>query len=307
MPTSSQMPKAKSRIKSDRFLSKDNLFAYGLLTPALLVLILILIFPLIYSLILSLFRFDMLHPYQNGFIGLTNYWKILNDSTARQSLLLTLYFAGCTVLLEVFLGTIFALFLNVSFWGNRICRTLILIPIMVSEVVAALSWRLLYNSDLGLLNYLLSLFGIAKQIWLGPQFAMFSVMLVEIWQHTPFVTLIVLAGLQSLPKDTLEASTVDGASGWRQFQDIVLPLLKPIIMVAAVFRTMFTLRVFTPVWVLTAGGPSDKTLVVGVDIYRTAFRYYQFGEAAALSWLLVIMTIVITIIYMRLFKREAIS
>ncbi len=307
MPTSSQMPKAKSRIKSDRFLSKDNLFAYGLLTPALLVLILILIFPLIYSLILSLFRFDMLHPYQNGFIGLTNYWKILNDSTARQSLLLTLYFAGCTVLLEVFFGTIFALFLNVSFWGNRICRTLILIPIMVSEVVAALSWRLLYNSDLGLLNYLLSLFGIAKQIWLGPQFAMFSVMLVEIWQHTPFVTLIVLAGLQSLPKDTLEASTVDGASGWRQFQDIVLPLLKPIIMVAAVFRTMFTLRVFTPVWVLTAGGPSDKTLVVGVDIYRTAFRYYQFGEAAALSWLLVIMTIVITIIYMRLFKREAIS
>ena len=307
MPTSSQMPKAKSRTKSDRFLSKDNLFAYGLLTPALLVLILILIFPLIYSLILSLFRFDMLHPYQNGFIGLTNYWKILNDSTARQSLLLTLYFAGCTVLLEVFFGTIFALFLNVSFWGNRICRTLILIPIMVSEVVAALSWRLLYNSDLGLLNYLLSLFGIAKQIWLGPQFAMFSVMLVEIWQHTPFVTLIVLAGLQSLPKDTLEASTVDGASGWRQFQDIVLPLLKPIIMVAAVFRTMFTLRVFTPVWVLTAGGPSDKTLVVGVDIYRTAFRYYQFGEAAALSWLLVIMTIVITIIYMRLFKREAIS
>ena len=307
MGTAWRIWKEKLYLAGRRIFSGKDAFAYALISPAILILTLILVFPLLYSLILSFFQYDMLHPASNHWVGWANYLQALNDPTSSQSLLLTLNFAGCTVLVEVLLGILFALVLNVSFRGNRISRTLILIPIMVSEVVAALSWRLLYHPDLGLLNYILSLFGVGKQIWLGPQFAMVSVMLVEIWQHTPFVTLIILAGLQSLPKDLMEASIVDGAGGWQQFWGITLPLLKPVIMVAVVFRTMFTLRVFTPVWVLTAGGPSNKTLVVGVNIYRTAFRYYQFGQAATLSWLLVILTIVITVIYMRLFRREAIS
>lgn len=280
---------------------------YLLLVPAVTVLALVLVAPLLYSLGLSLFRYNLLRPALNGFVGLANYVNILSDPAARQSLILTLTFAGVAVCFELMLGTAFALLLNMSFRGNRVVRTLILLPMMVSEVVAGLSWRLLFHAEFGLLNYLLSLVGIGKQIWLGPELAFFSVLLVEIWQHTPFVTLIVLAGLQAMPKDIQEAAVVDGASGWQHFKEITLPLLKPILLVALVFRTMFTLRVFTPVWVLTGGGPANKTLVVGVDIYRSAFRYYEFGHAAALSWLLIAVTLAITLVYMRLLRREAVS
>ncbi len=176
---------------------------------------------------------------------------------------------------------------------------------MVAEVVAALSWQLVLNTEFGLLNYIVGLFGIPKQVWLGPNLALPSVLCVEIWEHTPFVALIVLAGLQTIPNELREAAEVDGASRFQRFAQVTLPLLMPIILLALVFRTMFSLRVFTPVWVLTAGGPADQTLVVGVDIYRTAFRYYDIGGAATLSIVLLVVTLVITIIYMRLLGGEA--
>jgi len=178
---------------------------------------------------------------------------------------------------------------------------------MVSQVVAALCWLLILDANGGLLNYIVMLFGFDKQVWLGQGWAMASIILVEVWQHTPFVTLIVLAGLQSLPKEVLEAASVDGASAWRQLWKVVLPLIKPIILVALVFRTMFALRVFTPVWVLTGGGPANSTLVAGVDIYRTAFRYHDFGMATALSWILIAVTTAITVFYMYVLRRESIT
>ena len=280
---------------------------YVLLAPAILILVSVLIGPLLYSLVLSFFEYNLLRPEQTAFMGLQNYARLVQSPSARQSLLLTLLFVAVTVPVEVVLGTVIALILNRSFRGNRLLRTLMLLPMMVSEVVAALSWKLLFHSEFGLANYILSVLGFEKQVWLGPGLAMASVMIVEVWQHTPFVTLVTLAGLQSLPKDVLEAATVDGASGLRQLKYVVLPLLKPIVLVALVFRTMFTLRVFTPVWVLTAGGPADSTLVIGVNIYRTAFRYYDFGMASTLSWLLVVVTLAITMVYMLLLRRESLA
>lgn len=280
---------------------------YTLILPAMVVLFLVLVVPLIYNLVLSFYHYNLLQPQSTSFVGLQNYLELLTEPSLRHSLLLTLGFTAGAVTLQLILGFIYALLLNVWFIGNHIFRTIILIPMMVSEVVAGLSWRLLFHADFGLLNYLLSLFGGEPIVWLGPGWALTSVMTVEVWQHTPFVTLIILAGLQGLPADVLEASEVDGAIAWQQFWHIILPLLKPIILLALVFRTMFTLRVFTSVWVLTGGGPADSTLVVGVDIYRTAFRYYEFGQAAALSLLLLVITLSITLIYMRLLRREALA
>lgn len=284
-----------------------NLLPYVLLVPALTILFAVLVIPLFYNLGLSFMDFNLLRPAENGFVGLDNYRELLTNPTSRRSILTTLLFASVTVSIELLLGMGYALLLALPFPGVRFVRTLVLIPMMVSEVVAGLSWRLLFHTDFGLLNYLLSLIGVGRQVWLGSDLALASIMTVEVWQHTPFVTLILLAGLQTLPKEFAEAAEVDGATRWQRFRFVTLPLLKPIILLALVFRTMFTLRVFAPVWVLTGGGPADKTLVVGVDIYRTAFRYYEFGQAATLSIVLLIVTLAITLVYMRLLRREALS
>ena len=293
--------------RSGGWMERGDRLAVCMLVPAMSIIILILLVPLMYSLVTSFFQYNPMHPENNAFVGLSNYINILTDPDGRKSLYKTIIFAGVSVSFELVLGVIFALILNLSFRGNRLVRTIILVPMMVSQVVAALSWLLMFHADVGLLNYLLGLFGIPGQLWLGNELAMVSVILVEIWQHTPFVTLIVLAGLQGLPKEVLEAAAVDGASGWRRLWTVVLPLIKPIILVALVFRTMFTLRVFSPVWVLTGGGPANETLVAGVDIYRTAFRYHEFGTATALSWILIFVTFVITIIYMYFLRRESVS
>lgn len=296
-----------SRTKRKNVLPSHHRVAYVFLIPALIVLIVVLVGPLVYNIYLSFQRFNLLNPTRNAFIGLRNYINLLSEPSLRHSLSITLLFTAITVSSQLILGFIYAALLNIPFVGNHLVRTIILIPMMVSEVVAGLSWRLLYNADFGLLNYLLSLLNLDPQIWLGPGWALPSVILVEIWQQTPFVTLIILAGLQGLPTDVMDAAEVDGATGLQRFIYVTLPLLKPIILLALVFRTMFTLRVFTSVWVLTGGGPADSTLVVGVDIYRTAFRYYNFGQAAALSLLLLVITLGFTLIYMRLLRRDALS
>jgi multiple sugar transport system permease protein len=290
-----------------QILGRKDVLGYALVAPVLLIILVVLVGPLVYNAYLSLFDFNFVRPHRSQFVGLANYVEIFSQPAARRSLLLTVAFTAIVVSCQLVLGFVYALVLHVSFWGNHLVRTLILIPMMVSEVVGGLSWRLLFNADFGLLNYVVSLFGVQPQIWLGPRWAFFSVVVAEVWQYTPFVTLILLAGLQGLPKDVLEAAEVDGATPLQKLYFVTLPLLKPMILLALVFRTMFTLRVFTSVWVLTGGGPADRTLVVGIDIYRTAFRYYEFGQAASLSLILLALTMVFTLIYMRLLRREALA
>lgn len=292
--------------KKRLFQTNDGL-AYLMLIPSLLVLGLILVLPLIQSLIVSFYQYNPMRSGSNVFVGLENYITIFSTPSARQSLIQTLYFTVFCVLFTLLIGIAFALLLNKKFWGNRFVRTLVLIPMMISQVVAALSWLLLFHTERGLINYFLNQLGLDSVIWLGPDHSMTSVIIVETWHAIPFVTLIVLAGLQSLPNDLMEAADVDGASAWRKFWTITLPLIKPVILVALVFRTMFTLRVFAPVWVLTGGGPANTSLVAGVDIYRQAFRYHEYGMATALSWILIVITLAITVFYMYLLRRESLS
>jgi multiple sugar transport system permease protein len=284
----------------------DRDLAYWLLAPTLIVLVSILVVPLAYNLWLSVQQYNLLRPSKNGYVGLKNYVTILSSPAHLSALWLTVKFTAIAVTMEVLLGTVLALLLNLHFTGNHVVRTLILMPMLVSEVVAGLSWQLMFHTEFGLLNYLISLAGIPPQVWLGQGLAFSSTVVVEIWQHTPFVALIVLAGLQTIPKELTEAAHMDGASRGQRFRYIILPLLVPIILLALVFRTMFTLRVFTPIWVLTSGGPADATLVIGVDIYRTAFRYYDMGLASSLSIILLIVTLLITVVYMRLLRQEAV-
>ena len=281
----------------------EQLTGYLFLAPALLILVGILFLPTVVNLIISLYDWSLTSDTKK-FVGLDNFRYMFSDQTTLNSIWLTFKFTVIAVFLEITLGLVLALILNSSLPGIRFFRVLCLVPFMLSEVVAALGWNFMYHAEFGLFNSLLSKLGLDPVLWLGSQTAFKSLLLVEIWQHTPFVTIILLAGLQSIPTELLEAATVDGAGFWRTLKEVVLPLLRPHLLTALLFRTIFTMRAFTHPWVLTAGGPANRTLLLSINIQRTAFRYLDLGLAAAMSWVLFAISLVIAIFYIRLAKQE---
>lgn len=296
---------AQNVIKNRHFLRGEQLTGYLLLTPALLLLIGILFLPMVFNLVISLYDWSLTDDTQK-FVGLENYKYMFTDETTVNSIWLTLKFTLISVIFELTLGLILALILNTSLYGVRLFRLLCLVPFMLSEVVAALGWKFMYHSEFGLLNYLLSILGFDPVQWLGSNYAFTSLLLVEIWQHTPFVTIILLAGLQSIPTELHEAAKVDGAGFWRTLKEVVLPLLKTHLLNALLFRTIFTMRAFTHPWVLTSGGPANKTLLLSINIQRTAFRYLDLSLSAAMSCVLFIISLIIAIFYIRFARQEGV-
>ncbi len=291
-----------SKSSAEKSINKSG---YLFLLPALLTIFIVFIIPLITSLYLSFSKWNYLEAGSTPkFVGLQNYINDLTNPQDINSFKITFIFVFITIALELIIGVSIALLLNRKFKGLNIFRTLIILPMMVSEVVAALCWRYMLQADFGIINYFLVKIGIEGQVWTGGKYAFLSIVLVEVWQQTPFVILIIIAALQSLPTDVLEAADVDGASYFQRLFKIVLPLIKPQILVILAFRTIFAMRVFTQPWLLTGGGPADKTLVLGINIYREAFRYYDMGSANSLSWLLTGATILIVIAYKLLLKEK---
>jgi multiple sugar transport system permease protein len=276
-------------------------YPYLLVAPTVLVLFAILVWPMISSLIYSFQSYNILRPdLGREFIGFDNYVRLLNSPQFWKSLRVTLIYTSVAVSLELVLGLSLALLLNrTHIVGLRFIRTIMLIPFLSTPVVVALAWKFMLHAEFGMLNYFASLLGLPGRVWLGPGYALPSLIAVEVWQHTSFVLLILLAGLQSLPNEPYEAAIIDGASSWQLLTHITLPLLRPVILVALVFRTMFTLRVFDTIWVLTGGGPADATRTLSVGIYLTGFRQFEVGLGAALSWILLLVTMAISLIYWR--------
>lgn len=285
------------------FRGNDNLTGYVFLAPALFVLIAVLLVPVIFNIIISLYDWSLVRDSQI-FVGLRNYKEAFSDQTTVSSMWITFVFTTISVGSELILGFSLAMILNSRIPGVKLFRLLCLLPFMVSQVVAALAWRFLYHTEFGLLNYFLSRLGFGAQLWLGSDLALASVIILEVWQNTPFVTIILLAGLQTISPELQEAARMDGAGFWRELKDITIPLLKPQIFIALLFRTVFVMRVFTPVWVLTGGGPADSTLVLSINIYRTAFRYLSLGRSASLSCILFMIALIVSIIYIRFVKQE---
>ena len=285
--------------------SLKNRDGYLFLMPALIVLLSVLIVPLITSLILSFVKWNYMDPGSAPeFVGIQNFIYTLTDAQDINSFKVTFLFMSVSIALELVLGISVALLLNGNLKGLNIFRTFIILPMMVAEVVASLCWRYMLQSDFGIVNYFLKVMHIGAQAWTDQSHALVSIILIEVWQNTPFVILIMLAALQSLPTDIMEAADVDGANYLQKQFAIVFPVIRPQILIVLVFRTMFALRAFTQPWVLTGGGPADKTLVLGIDIYRKAFRYYDMGLANSLSWILIIVTVCIVIAYISLLDKE---
>jgi multiple sugar transport system permease protein len=288
---------------------KVRLGAYGLLpyvlvAPAVAVLLALSIYPLIYSITVSLRQ-----ETANGVTwGLGNFARLFSDNFFLTAMGHTFVYAIAALTCEFLLGLGLALLLNNQIRGRSLFRASLLVPMMVPPVVAAVVWRLLLNPNFGAINGTLRQIGIDTEslTWTAsPTLAMLSVIAVDVWQWTPFVFLVLLAGLQAIPQEPYEAALIDGSSRWQTFRHVTLPLLKPAILIVLLLRTMDLLRVFDQIFILTEGGPGFATETISLYIYRTAFRFFDFGYAAAMSFVLLALTNAISVGYIRLLKSEA--
>jgi multiple sugar transport system permease protein len=262
---------------------------------------LVLLLPLAFSVVASLMKWTLV-PRNLKWLGVGNYTKIFQDTGFWHSMGLTLRFTTLSVGLEMLLGFLIAMFLNTDFRGCKFVRVVVLLPMMLSPTVIALVFKLMLNYDRGIVNEIVTaLFGAtAKQVWLGKDLAFYSVLVVDVWINTSFVVLNVLAGLQSVSVDIMEASVIDGANAWQRATRITIPLIKPILLVALIFRTTFALRSFPIAYVLTGGGPANYTQFYALELYKQAFTKYNVGYASALSWILILITFGLSVAYTKL-------
>jgi len=294
-----------ARLSSERLQgsgTSGRWLAYLLIAPTISVLLALTIYPLIYSIKVSFHA-------SSGALTLQNFARLFTDQFFLSALAHTFVYAAIALTVEFLLGLGLALLLDSQIRGRNIWRTLLLLPLMLPPVVVGVVWRLLLNSNFGAVNGTLKTFGVNTEAltWTAsPKLAMASVIMADVWQWTPFMFLILLAGLQALPREPYEAALIDGSTAWQTFRYVTLPLLKPAILIALLLRTMDLLRVFDHIFILTEGGPGFATETLGLYIYRTAFRFSNFGYAAAMSFVLLIITNVISAGYIRLLQtREA--
>ena len=258
---------------------------YLLAGPALLAMIGIFVYPLVYSFVMSFFRWDLTATSQE-FRGLANYTDMLASPEFRQSFRVQVIFSVASIGIEVVAGIAIAVLVNGKLRGLRAARMLLLVPPMIAPAVVGLNFRWLFNGQYGLANAALRALHLPEAPWLSdPNWALASVVIADVWQNTPLMVLLFLAGLQSLPQEPLEAAAVDGASEWNIFWWIVLPLMRPIIMIALMLRITDTFRTFDVVWLMTQGGPGGATNLITVNAYLLAFQAIDFGHAAAVSYI----------------------
>ena len=296
--------------KSRRFFNaqgkREWLLPALFIAPAIAVLLSLSIYPLIYSLTVSL----QLESASGVNWGLGNFARLASDDFFWTALSHTFIYAAAALTCEFLLGLGLALLLNQQIRGRGLFRVSLLVPMMLPTVVVGVVWRLLLHSNFGALNGTLKQFGINTEslTWTAsPRLAMLSVIAVDVWQWTPFVFLVLLAGLQAIPQEPYEAALIDGSSRWQTFWHVTLPLLKPSILIVLLLRTMDLLRVFDQIFILTEGGPGFATETISLYIYRTAFRFFDFGYAAAMSFVLLAFTNVISVIYIKFLQAKEYS
>lgn len=275
------------------------------MAPGLSLLALFTVAPIVYSFVASTFEWNMLRPLgKSPFVGLGNYLQILQDDRFVDATIHTLQYALGFVTITLAVALLVAVALNSRIGGKGLYRTVCFIPVVTSMVAVSLVWTYLYNPTYGLINTLLEKLNLPAMGFLtNPNQSLFSVMAVDIWKRIGYFMIIFLAGLQGIPKDLYEAARLDGASGWHVFSKITLPMLKPTLLLCIVVATIEALRVFTPIFVMTKGGPADGSMVLGVLMYQTAFTYLKAGQASAMAVLLFVIVLAITIIQSRLMRE----
>lgn len=281
---------------------RDKHFRW-LVAPAVLLLAAGTLYPIVYAGYLSLLEWNW--GSTSKFVGLRNFYRILTGTGFPKALFNTFYFSIAAVVVETLLGLGLALAINRIRVGAGLIRTLMIIPLMVSGIAVSLVWKVMLDPTLGIVNYLLSLVGIAGPAWLGTvPTAMPSIVMIDTWWQTAFTFIILSSALKSLPAEPFEAAKLEGATAFQSFRYVTLPMLKPVLITVVIFRTIDTLKVFDIIFGTTGGGPLRATESVQTLAYQIAFKSYKFGESAAIAVVFSLIILTLCIIYLALDKDE---
>jgi len=288
--------------------AKDRRLGYILIAPTLIILFLVIIYPLLYSFYISFRNMNVAIPWRgNIFVGFDNYINVIQDISWWKAIIRTFYFVITDILVGIILGLSVALLLNKKLVMRSLIFAIVLFPYVLPPIVNALMWKLIYDSNYGLLNGMLYQFGFINDYiaWLSKtNLAIIMLIIANLWQGTPFAVILFLSGLKSIPLELYEAARIDGSSNWQSFKYITLPLLKPIIYILVVMKTILTFKIFDLVYALTGGGPANTTQVVSMKIYNESFNFLKFGRASAMSYILLAIVTFFVIIYMKLFEEK---
>jgi multiple sugar transport system permease protein len=261
------------------------------------------VLPLLYVLRLSFMEWTLTKP-QLGqtFVWFDNYARFFADEYTLKTLLTSLIFTFSTIVLEVLLGIGAALLLQKESRFMSFIRSVILLPLVMTPVVVGILWRMMYQSEFGIINYMLTGLGLGKITLANPVTALPALVIVSLWQYTPFMTLIVLAGLKSLPHEPLESAAIDGANGWQMFRHIVLPMLRPVILIGVLIRSIDALKILDLMFVTTRGGPGQVTETISLRIYYVAFRFFHMGYASTLTVVLIVIINIVCLLMLKYFR-----
>lgn len=282
-------------------------FAAVLLLPAALVVFGIVLYPVLRTLLTSFFEVDSVLPVETPFVGLANYLHILQDPVFWATVGRTLYFTLVSTALELVFGILLALLLAAPLRARWLFRAVVILPWALPTIVNGTMWRGILNAQYGALNALLTQVGMLEDYrsWLGTPFlALNMVMLADVWKNTSLVAFLLLAGLQTIPRDMYEAARMDGAGALRSFFALTLPLLVPSIAVVLVLRTIEAFKVFDIIYIMTRGGPASGTQTIAFYTYLEAFSNQRFGYGSAVAYLIVLAVAVLAAIYLRLLRRS---
>jgi len=280
----------------------DRYFVQATVLPTFLVMMCIFGLPLVFSFYLSFTGWGLEQPLFAGrFVGLANYDDLLTNSVLQKAIYITLGYTAATVAAQMLLGLGIALLLNVDLPGMRVFRTALIVPMMITPIVGALCWKLLLDPSHGVFNQWIG----EKIVWLGrTDTAIYAIWLVGVWQNTAYVTIILLAGLRSLPSEPIEAAAIDGAGRLAAFRFVTLPMLRPYILVALLLRTIFEFRAFDNIYAMTGGGPANSTMVLSMYTYLVTFVQFDFSIGAAAAWLMLLMSLVLCVLFILVIRRR---
>jgi multiple sugar transport system permease protein len=276
------------------------------LLPALFVITVITVYPLGYSVWVSLRQWNISRPYYgNNFVGLRNFLDIIADEKFWNSMRVTGLFVLGSVSIEFVVAMGLALLLYREIRGKNVIRAMLIIPMIVCPSVVALIWKYLLNDTFGILTILMKRVGFENVHWYGDiRTALPTMILIDVWEWTAFLFIILLSGLLSLPVSLYEAARMDGANSWKLFQYITLPLMKPVMLIGLFLRTLDALRTFDIVWILTRGGPSYATELISVSIFREGLHFFNVGYASAISLILLLIVGIIFYFFIRITRLE---
>jgi multiple sugar transport system permease protein len=286
-------------------LNAETLTLAAFIVPAILVVVLLQIYPLAYSAYMAFEHWNLTEAADPlGWVGLDNFKNVVTDRVFRNAVKNSFIITGAAVAIELVLGTALAYLTLGGTWLNRSARTLLILPMVIAPVAAGTIWRMLVNPRTGPVNSILDVFGIPGPQWLAePNWAIFALILVDVWQWTPFVLLVVAAGAAAISSDMLEAAAVDGASRWQAFRRVELPLLVPILALVVMFRLLESILSLDTVYSLTFGGPGYGTYTLTFYLYALGLRSFALGDAAAGSWLFMLFAAAVIAFAYRLHRR----